>query len=289
MDISIFKKGFNYAQDGPGNRLVIHMQGCNMRCPWCSNPEGMSLSGTFIVESEKLIPSVCPFGAIREGALDRAKCASCSERPCLYENKNEGIALSCVTVPTELLLKEAVSCVDLFFDGGGVTFSGGEPTLQFEALREILMKLKSEGVHTAIETNGTSPRLSELFPYLDLMIIDFKHYDPVIHERVTGVKNDVIQMNIERAVREHGNVWVRTPLIGEFNGQERFIQGFAEHALSLPADIAQFEFLRYHEYGRIKWDKCGLSYTMCDGEVPVESRDAFEDAFKALGLKVIRT
>ncbi|MFD1401922.1 MULTISPECIES: 4Fe-4S cluster-binding domain-containing protein [Robinsoniella] len=26
-------------QDGPGNRLFYHLQGCNMRCPWCGNPE----------------------------------------------------------------------------------------------------------------------------------------------------------------------------------------------------------------------------------------------------------
>ncbi|MBR5441796.1 MAG: radical SAM protein [Clostridia bacterium] len=40
----IFQKGFNYSQDGPGNRLVYHLSGCNLKCPWCSNPEGMTLT-----------------------------------------------------------------------------------------------------------------------------------------------------------------------------------------------------------------------------------------------------
>jgi pyruvate formate lyase activating enzyme len=35
----LFKKGFSFAVDGPGNRLVYHMRGCNFRCPWCANPE----------------------------------------------------------------------------------------------------------------------------------------------------------------------------------------------------------------------------------------------------------
>ena len=40
-EIHIFQKGFNYSQDGPGNRLVYHLSGCNLKCPWCSNPEGL--------------------------------------------------------------------------------------------------------------------------------------------------------------------------------------------------------------------------------------------------------
>ena len=43
-EIYIFQKGFNYSQDGPGNRLVYHLSGCNLKCPWCSNPEGMEIT-----------------------------------------------------------------------------------------------------------------------------------------------------------------------------------------------------------------------------------------------------
>lgn len=42
-ELFIFQKGFNYSQDGPGNRLVYHLSGCNLKCPWCSNPEGMEI------------------------------------------------------------------------------------------------------------------------------------------------------------------------------------------------------------------------------------------------------
>ena len=53
-EIHIFQKGFNYSQDGPGNRLVYHLSGCNLKCPWCSNPEGMEVTKSatpFSVES----------------------------------------------------------------------------------------------------------------------------------------------------------------------------------------------------------------------------------------------
>lgn len=48
--MKIFSKGFNYSQDGPGNRLVYHLQGCNFRCRWCSNPEGIAMTNNCATE-----------------------------------------------------------------------------------------------------------------------------------------------------------------------------------------------------------------------------------------------
>ena len=53
MTLRIFQKGFNYSQDGQGNRLVYHLQGCNMKCKWCANPEGMPVDGAVIHEKDK--------------------------------------------------------------------------------------------------------------------------------------------------------------------------------------------------------------------------------------------
>ncbi len=55
-EIYIFQKGFNYSQDGPGNRLVYHLAGCNLKCPWCSNPEGMEITkGTTPLTIEAIV------------------------------------------------------------------------------------------------------------------------------------------------------------------------------------------------------------------------------------------
>lgn len=64
MKLKIFQKGFNYSQDGQGNRLILHLQGCNMKCPWCSNPEGMPLEGALFIEKDWLEESCCPKGAV---------------------------------------------------------------------------------------------------------------------------------------------------------------------------------------------------------------------------------
>ena len=70
--LKVFQQGFNYSQDGRGNRLVLHLQGCNMHCPWCSNPEGMPVRGALMTEKEWLTENCCPKGAVRNGSLDRS-------------------------------------------------------------------------------------------------------------------------------------------------------------------------------------------------------------------------
>lgn len=75
--MKIFQKGFNYSQDGDGNRLVYHMQGCNLKCPWCANPEGMQCKGTIVSDPEWILESICPHGAISGTKVDRTICVEC--------------------------------------------------------------------------------------------------------------------------------------------------------------------------------------------------------------------
>ena len=133
MQLNVFRKGFNTSQDGPGNRLVYHLQGCNMRCAWCSNPEGMARKGTLLVDAEGLRESACPHGAIIGKTIDRTRCASCETRECLTINRNQSIRWSSTPCDVEALVVEARRSVPLYFDGGGVTLSGGEVTVQFAA------------------------------------------------------------------------------------------------------------------------------------------------------------
>ena len=178
----IFGKGFNFSQDGPGNRLVYHLSGCNMRCIWCSNPEGMD------------------HGAGTE-------------------------------VPVEAILSECISAKPMFFSGGGVTFTGGEATLQHDQLLELLRKLKENSIRTAIETNGTSSKLQILSPYIDYLIMDYKHFDGAILRSFTGLDNKTINANFESNCMNRKQQHIRIPLINGFNTEnpEGFAAYFATH------------------------------------------------------------
>lgn len=237
--MKIFQKGFNFGQDGPGNRLVYHVVGCNMHCPWCSNPEGMKIAG----------------------------------------KKNHYKEYT-----PEELVREAISCKPMFFGGGGVTFTGGEATLDAGALLCALKGMKENAIHTAIETNGTSQHLMELLPYIDYLIMDFKHYDSDILKAYTGVGTQQIRKNYEEICASGRQYHVRVPLIKHFNAENP--EGFAAYFSRFPTENTVFEFLKYHEYGKAKWQE---EYKITDGFVTDETVREFEAVFKTYGLKCVTT
>lgn len=239
MKIKVFQKGFNYSQDGPGNRLVYHLRGCNMRCPWCANPEGLSPKGDGIDVQE--------------------------------------------------LIDEVLRSRSMFFEGGGVTFTGGEPTLQFEALSYILKTLRSHGVNTCIETNASHPKLAELFGDIDHLIMDFKQPIAERHQAITGVRLDIVEENLRRACVEHPDVLIHIPLINGYNASPEEMEGMAAFLSALPKKNVRVEPLWYHEYGKLKWEQLGMPYTVENGYLSDEQKRAFLDILHAHGLSTIRT
>ncbi|OGV67759.1 MAG: hypothetical protein A2283_12385 [Lentisphaerae bacterium RIFOXYA12_FULL_48_11] len=287
--MKIFQKGWNFSQDGPGNRLVYHLQGCNLHCPWCTNPEGMLPEGTLLVRKDKLLPSVCPHGAIYNGKIDRRICAQCSSRECVTVNLNQGIRLSYSMYSCVQLLHEVISSKHLFHNGGGVTLSGGEPSLQYDAVRHFLGLLKANEINTVVETNGSHSKLSALFPLIDMLIIDLKHYDVGKGLSVVGVNNNVVLGNISRAAEEHGNLLIRITLIPGFNSTGDDIVHFLSLLKLLPREHLAIEFLHYHEYGRVKWEECGMEYKMNITGGVKEDITEYESLFRQAGMNVIRT
>lgn len=280
-------KGFNYSQDGPGNRLVYHLQGCNMRCPWCSTPEAISVNGCMITDSTPRDED-CPNGAIRNGILDRTVCEDCYNKPCL-DIPGSGLRLSCSETDINTLFNDICCCTPLFFESGGVTFTGGEATLQFKELSGLLEKLKDAGIHTALETNGSHPFLPKLFDLIDYLIIDCKHYDNEKHLRVVGTSNKEVLKNISVASASRKQLLVRIPLVNNFNASSGDAKKFLKFFSTLDKDVCDFELLRYHEFAKEKWAKCGLEYNVKDGFVDDNSYSAFAKILSDGGLNLIST
>ncbi|OLS14602.1 MAG: glycyl-radical enzyme activating family protein [Promethearchaeota archaeon CR_4] len=264
--------------DGPGIRTTVFMKGCPLQCLWCSNPESQDFSINLMVRDVNCkgcgaCVEACPQAAItiakKTGRkIDRKKCNSCllCVDSCLYHSLNRcGRSVTVREVLDEVLQDKP------FYknSGGGVTVSGGEPLSQSHFVSDLLAECKREGLHTALETTGYGKweAMEKVLRFVDLVLFDIKHLDSEIHQRMTGVKNNLILENLRRTAKQN-QVWLRIPLIAGFNDSEEHIKRIAGLAKEIHAQ--RISFLPYHEGGKSKCEQLGIPYGFPDGKTPDE-------------------
>ena len=168
--------------DGPGIRTTVFLKGCPLRCQWCHNPEGLSPKPQLMVSSASCVHC----GACSRVCKHPDNCIACGACVPYCRLGLRKIAGTVWTV--EELAERLQRDADVYqMSGGGVTFSGGDPLMQWDFVSEVISCLK--GIHTAIETSGyTSDEIfRQAMGTLDLIMMDWKVSDPVKHLHYTGV------------------------------------------------------------------------------------------------------
>lgn len=215
-------------EDGPGLRTTLFVKGCPLSCKWCHNPESIKIHPEIEWLDARCMgcgscAAVCPSGALEqsdEGILiDCEKCLLCFA--CVDACPTVALERKGVDMDTDEIFSELIKDRAYFGEDGGVTLSGGEIALQYEAAAELLRKLKGTGIHTAIDSCGLCSRdaLDSMLQYTDLVLFDLKLADSERHKYWTGASNRIIIENFEylcslrQGERADLELWVRTPII----------------------------------------------------------------------------
>ena len=189
----------------------------------------------------------------------------------------------------EEIMSEIIKDIEFYNDsGGGVTFSGGEPLLQSNAVMNLAQKCKIFNIHTALETAGYVPwkTFEQVLPHIDLLYIDLKHIDSAIHQSFTGVPNELILENIKLSGNTRTNTIVRIPVIPGFNDTHE-IQERMMSFLSRETAISQVELLPFHRFGSVKYEGLGMLYSMKDVEnLSKNDCERFADIGRNMGMSV---
>lgn len=212
--------------DGPGIRTVVFLNGCNLRCKFCHNPEMWKIK----------------------------------------ENNYSDLDI----------VQKVLRSKPYFKNNGGVTFSGGEPLLQYDFLVSVCKLLKKEDIHIAIDTAGIGlGDYSELLNTIDMVLLDIKHINKEGYKDITG--NDLFDKFMEFVTelnKSNVEVWIRQVIIPGINDTKEYVISLAKFINDNIKNVTRVDFLPYHKMGNEKYkalniidpyeDKEAMDKTKCD-------------------------
>ena len=248
--------------DGPGLRTTVFLKGCPLRCRWCHNPETQIRDPQPLVYLDKCLgcgacASVCPHGCHRMEGLrfDSAACSLCLR--CVKACPAGAIEQCGEKWEADRLAELLVRDKPFFGKEGGVTLSGGEPTMQTAFALELMDEIKKRGAGVAMETCGAfAPALlSELLPRVDHFLWDVKDTDPARHQKNTGYPLEPILENLRRACAAGANVCVRGIILEGINAEDVHVRSLGMLARSVGAKNCVL--LPFHPYYSAKLSRIG--------------------------------
>ena len=257
----------NALDDGPGIRTLIFFKGCPLSCVWCQNPEAKSSEQEISFDKEVCsfcgkCAEVCETNAINldyKYRINREVCNFCGKCVNICPNHAYELVGKYYDIDDliEIILKDKI-----FFknSGGGVTLSGGEPTLHMNYVNKLLQKLKKQEIHVCLETCGyfnLSKFKEMILPYLDLIYFDLKLYDSVLHKKYCGVSNEIVLQNFEYLInKSEVELLPRIPLIPSITTDKKNLKSFAQFLKS--NNINKVHLLPYNPLWLSKPEKIGV-------------------------------
>ena len=210
--------------DGPGNRTAIFLQGCNIDCKYCHNPETRKVCIHCGLCVEK-----CPTKALsieEDGSIfyDKDKCVECDSciKNCPHDSSPRVSIMSVEEVYDKV--KKQVPFIR------GITVSGGECMLHPEFLTELFIRAKVDGLTTLIDSNGTISfaQYPELLEVTDGVMLDIKAFDEKEHQAVTGVTNETVLENAVFLAENQKLYEVRVVVVPDLYDAKKSVRAMGE-------------------------------------------------------------
>ena len=178
--------------DGPGNRFVVFLQGCNFDCIACHNPYTINVCNNCGDCLATCSSGALTFGSDGHVAWNEAACEGTDSciATCTWDATPKARPRQVEELLTDI--RRAAPFLS------GITVSGGEATLQADFVHALFSAVKADSAlnHLTcfVDSNGAATRdvWTRLAPVMDGAMIDLKCLDPETHRMMTGQPNDLV-------------------------------------------------------------------------------------------------
>lgn len=231
--------------DGPGNRAVIFLQGCSLRCLYCHNPQTQQTC-----DDCGLCVTTCPASALTLAGTgmtwDESICQGCDT--CIEVCPNRADPRARWYTPAELMAW--LEPVRPFLSG--ITLSGGEPLLQPAFVAEVCRLARERGLTTMIETSLAFDFavFEPVLPHLDGVLVDIKVWDEERHQALTGVSGEPVKANLRRLAALGKLTEVRAPVIPGYSDSSENMAAIAAFVRGLGPEIP-LRLQRFRAHGTV--------------------------------------
>lgn len=229
--------------DGPGNRTVIFLQGCNFNCLYCHNPETIKRCN-----SCGRCVEYCPYNALsykdNKVIWNKHMCKHCDK--CIEACKSNSLPRA-VNMTVDEVMKEIIKVKPFI---SGITVSGGECTLQSDFVTELFKRVKEIGLTTFLDTNGGILLYEEnkLIKYMDMAMFDLKSYETEEHKFLTGMDNGIVIKNIKYLSRLNKLYEIRTVIVPEVLNNYNNVDMISKLIAKLNPKI-RYKLIKYRPMG----------------------------------------
>jgi len=251
-----------------------------MRCPWCHNPEGINTHPELVWSAARCIGhgqcvEVCPRSALcltRDGlVIDRDLCDRCGK--CAEHCPASALEVLGKQVTVDDVAKTVVRD-KVFYEksNGGMTVSGGEPSLQAKFSEALMRAVHQRGIHVALDTSAAMrwESLGSLVELADLILLDLKLMDEDRHLEYTGIPLELVLTNAREIAKVAKPIWVRTPVIPGYTDREDNIGNIARFIRQYLPTVTRYDLLAFNKVCIPKYKRLGLAWELEERDMVTE-------------------